>query len=93
MPDGSRWDIPVLHIALDRAKYYADEYGGEVGRSLNEDTLLLFRDESYEIKEWAANNMDWSDVKDVAERVPDSLVEIDWEEGWLNGPKEIVTRN
>lgn len=92
MPDGSRWDVPVMHIALARARYYAHEYGDSVGTSLEQDTEPLFVDES-EILDWAQNDMNWSDVKDVAERAPNSPVEIDWENGWVSGPKEIVTKN
>ena len=67
MPDGSKWDVPVSVIALDRAKYYADrDFDGDVEKSLNEDTLPLFKESDFEVKDWAACNMNWSDVESFA---------------------------
>lgn len=93
MPDGSRWDVPVDVIARSRATYYAHEIDGNVERSLREDTLPLFAEDESEIYDWAANNMNWSDVVSFAERVPDSGRPVDYQEGWCNGEKEIVERN
>lgn len=91
MPDGSKWDIPVSVIALDRAKYYArEEFDGDVERSLAEDTMPLFDSDDYEIEDWAANNMNWSDVEAFATKVNDPTEEIDYQEGWVNGEKEVV---
>lgn len=42
MPDGSKWGVPVEMIARSRAAYYANEFDGDVERSLAEDTLPLF---------------------------------------------------
>jgi len=88
MPDGSRWDVPVMAIARNRAANYADEHDGDVERSLQEDTLPLFQDEPYEIEDWAANDMDWRDVMSVARMV--KAPSADYQEGWVNGEKEIV---
>jgi hypothetical protein len=91
MSDGSRWDVPVEVIARSRATYYASEFGGDAEKSLKEDTLPLFEEDSYEIEDWAASNMNWSDVAEVARRAPDvPKPEVDYQEGWLNGDKEIV---
>jgi hypothetical protein len=89
MPDQSKWDVPVLLIAQDRAKYYAKEFGGDVEKSLEQDSLPLFNEDEYEIEDWAANNMNWEDVKDQAKIVQEEA-EVDYEEGWINGDKEIV---
>ena len=89
MPDGSRWGVPVMVIARDRAKNYADEFGGDIEKSLAEDTLPLFEDD-FEITDWAANNMNWSDVKDQAVRMAESEPDPDYQEGWVNGDKELV---
>jgi len=91
MPDGSKWDIPVMIIARNRAEYYKDEFGGDVEKSLKEDTLLLFAEDEYEIHDWAANNMNWSDVAEHAKEVIGEKKEVDFEEGWCNGEYEIVT--
>jgi len=92
MPDGSRWDVPIEVIARSRAENYAREFGGDVERSLAEDTLPLFAEHPYEIIDWATGNMNWSDVAAVATRAPDApRPRFDWEDGWMNGEKEIVS--
>lgn len=87
MPDGSVWAVPVQLIATNRAEYYAGEFGGDVNRSLAEDTLPLFRSDDFEIEDWAANNMDWSDVQHAAKCV--SAGDVDFQEGWVNGDKTV----
>lgn len=89
MSDGSKWDVPVSVIAEDRAKYYAYEFDNDVERSMNEDTLPLFED-VYEIEDWAANNMNWTDVCGFAEMVSEG--ETDYQDGWVNGIKEVITK-
>ena len=86
MPDGSQWAVPVEAIARNRAEYYAArKFDGDVERSLNEDTLPLFEGDSYEIEDWATNNMNWSDVADQAECWQQP--QRNYQEGWLNGEK------
>ena len=85
MPDKSVWKVPVALIASSRAEAYKDEFGGDVFRSLNEDTIPLFTDDEYEIEDWAANNMNWKDVKAHAVMVSGGTV--DYQEGWCNGEK------
>lgn len=87
MPDGSVWVVPVQLIATNRAEYYAREFGGDFNRSLAEDTLPLFRSDDFEIEDWAANNMNWSDVQHAAKCV--SPGDVDFQEGWVNGDKEV----
>lgn len=89
MPDGSTWAVPVRVIAEDRAKYYADEFDGSVEKSLEEDTAPLFEEDDYAIEDWAANNMDWSDVEEFAKELEEEK-EVDFQEGWVNGDKEII---
>ncbi len=42
MPDGSKFGVPVAMIARNRAEHYAHEFGGDVERSLAEDTVPMF---------------------------------------------------
>lgn len=84
MPDGSTWAVPVSMIAMDRAKHYASEFGGDVERSLQEDTLPLFEKDDYAIEDWAKGNMDWSDFDGYQVKVNEAPP-IDFQEGWLNG--------
>ena len=89
MPDGSRWGVPVAIIARDRATHYASEFGGDVERSLAEDSVPLFEESEFEIIDWAANNMNWSDVAPHAVRMAESEP-ADYQEGWVNGDKQLV---
>lgn len=88
MPDNSVWGVPVQIIANHRAGYYRDEFGGLLSRSLAEDTIPLFQADPFEVKDWAANNMNWADVKPHARLI--TAGECDFDEGWCNGEKEVV---
>ncbi|EOZ5069331.1 hypothetical protein ACQRVR_004823 [Enterobacter cloacae] len=87
MPDSSVWAVPVQLIATHRAEHYAKEFGGDLYRSLAEDTLPLFRSDDFEIEDWAANNMNWSDVQHAAKCIYPG--DVDFQEGWVNGDKEV----
>jgi len=89
MPDGSIWAVPVDIIARNRAECYKDEFDDDIEKSLAEDTLPLFEQDDYAIEDWAANNMNWEDVQSVAVLVRQS--ECDYQKGWLNGDKTIVS--
>lgn len=89
MPDGSKWGVPVEVIALDRAASYAEEFGGNTARSLEEDTLPLFEDDPRQVADWAKGNMNWEDVSAHASRIAEPMPEVDWQEGWVNGKWEI----
>lgn len=88
MPDGSKWAVPVATIAANRANRYAKEFGGNAGRSLQEDTVPLFESDHFEIEDWAQNNMNWDDVKDLAECIEPA--KCDFQEGWMNGEHEVL---
>lgn len=92
MPDKTVWGVPVMIIARDRAKNYADEFGGDVEKSLSEDTVPLFEGDEFEIIDWAKNNMNWVDVKEHATKLRDTepMTANEFQEGWVNGPKELV---
>ena len=90
MPDGSKWDVPVTIIASHRAEHYKQEFGGDVHKSLNEDTLPLFESDPFEIADWAANNMNWSDVERVAKLADIPKPDVDFQYGWVNGKKELL---
>jgi len=71
MPDASQWDVPAELIAKSRAAYYAqlDSERGEGSYdaiyALELDYTLAAPDE---LEDWAANNMNWSDVSHAAMR-------------------------
>ena len=91
MPDDSIWGIPVMIIALHRATNFAHKFNNSIEDSLENDTLPLFYQDSYEIEDWATNNMDWDEVKAHALKIKDAP-EPDWQEGWLNGDKTIINQ-
>lgn len=89
MPDGSKWAIPLLVIAKNRALHYAHEFDGDLDRSLIEDTLPLFNLDPYEAVDWASGNMDWDDVKDFSYLLSPAS-EHDFNEAWASGTKEVI---
>lgn len=89
MPDGSVWAVPLELIARNRAEHYKDEFDNDLEMSLNEDTWPMFESDNYEATDWAANNMDWSDVEKQAVKVKETPP-FDFEEGWRNGEKRVV---
>ena len=92
MPDGSKWKVPVRIIAEHRAQFYVDRKEFDtLEESLKEDTLPLFEDDEFEIEDWASNNMDWSDVEKHAIQLKNNQMSCeDFQEGWINGEKEII---
>lgn len=95
MPDGSYWYVPVMVVARDRAKHYAHEFDGDVQRSLDEDTIPLFREDRGEILDWACNNMNWEDVAKDAWQAsgPKPLTDERKAQAWPNAPKSVVHTN
>lgn len=69
MPDGAIMAVPVDVIARNRAEQYADEFGGDVERSLAEDTLPLFESDTFAIEDWAANDMNWDELEPYAREI------------------------
>ena len=88
MRDGSLWDVPALVVAENRAKYYAarDE------DTTYEEELSYTLSDHYELMDWAANNMNWEDVAELAVKVKDPapLTQDDFQNGWVNGPKQVI---
>ncbi|MNM07333.1 hypothetical protein D3C81_173750 [compost metagenome] len=94
MPNGMKFDVPTGLIAANRAEYYAKADSGAVSgpeydKEYAAEYEYALNDES-ELKDWAANNMDWSDVEHHARFVWPQPEEIDWQDGWVNGDKEFV---
>lgn len=85
MPDGSKWDVPAKLVAANRARFYAekgDDYEGEFDFAMGDE---------YTLRDWAAGNMDWSDVEAEARKVSERVLEpVDYQEGWVNGDKEVL---
>lgn len=90
MPDGLDYGVPIEVIARNRAEHYAKEFNHDITRSLIEDTLPLFESDEYEIHDWAANNMNFSDVKDQTIILKKKVEKVDYEDAWCNGEWKVV---
>jgi len=101
MPDESQWDVPAELIAKSRAAYYAklraayyakldSKRGGGSYDAIYARELEYTLADPDKLEDWAANNMNWSDVSHAAVRVPSKAT--DYQEGWVNGEKEVVEK-
>lgn len=102
MSDGSVWEIPGEIIASARARFYAtrvyaagDSWGDE-----DEEYEIHFRaemdfvlreDDGFQLADWAANNMNWDDVRKHAVMVQGPKP-LNFEDEWLHCDKKAVDR-
>ena len=85
MSDKTQWAIPAILIAEHRARHYAalegeGVYPAEIAYAMSDD---------YEIKDWAANNMNWEDVCHEAIKLEVKLPKANYHKDWINAPKHI----
>lgn len=85
MPDNLTYGIPVELIARNRAEHYKDDFGDDLIVSLLEDTIPLFESHDREIHDWAANNMNWKDVKNHTITLKRKTSDSEFQEQWVNG--------
>jgi hypothetical protein len=88
MPDGTEWLVPVHFIAENRAKYFSEQYKSYTESF--EATIILFDSRPGAIVDWAANQMEWSDIKDVAKLVDRPKCDDIYEEGWKIGNMMVI---
>jgi len=74
----------MYYSAIDGFKEGSPEWDKEYKLSMDD----------YEIKDWASSNMNWDDVQSIAKKadLPCDIPEIDYQEGWVNGNKEIIEK-
>jgi hypothetical protein len=94
MGDGSLWVIPFGIIANNRAEHYAkrDSHaisGQEYDRIYKEEYEYTISSRG-ELIDWAENNMNWSDVEGNATKFAIIEKEVDYQNEWLNGEKDVV---
>lgn len=94
MPDGSRWDVRADLIAANRSAYFAkhdqESEGADYAATYSRETEFVMAN-PVELIDWAANNMNWSDVEAGAKAAPPlPKPAVDFQDGWINGDKEIV---
>jgi len=87
MPDGSKWDVPALLIAQNRARSIVSV---NTETSFDEEVKFALENEC-EIVDWAVNAMNWKDVEKAARIVIEDR-KVDYQEGWINGDHEIIEK-
>jgi hypothetical protein len=89
--DGSKWEVPARVIAENRADYYATEVDGQPKGSKEwlEEVRTTLSDD-YDIRDWALNNMNWSDLAPHARRVAPPPQQ-NYEEQWGSAELEVVS--
>jgi len=94
MPNRIRWSVPVCIIAEDRARHLAKRdsargYGTYDAVYAEEYANTLVDEE--ELLDWAANNMNWSDVQPHAlPHVELPVTDEELQDAWVNGDHEII---
>ena len=87
--NGFTYQIPVKVIVEHRSKTLhetnADEFP-TLAEAMT-DTEDLFASDTYEIEDWAKNNMNWTDVNSEAVLV--DVTQIDLEQEWISAAVEI----
>lgn len=63
--NGEQWRVPIDAIVQNRSEYYAEKDNVSYEEAEAE-TIELFNSDTYEIEDWARNNMNWSDVSGQA---------------------------
>lgn len=90
MPDGSKWDVPLDIIAQKAGEHY-HEFDPDTWLTV-EEGIEEFNEWPKEGKfDWAENNMNWEEVVKHAQRIEET-VPVNYQEGWVNGEKEIVEK-
>ena len=88
MPDLTKWDVPASIVARSYATYYA-----EADKETPFDAYLAYvLEDDDELIDWADNNMNWSDVAAHAVRVETLPPLRDYQDGWVNGEKDVIER-
>lgn len=85
MPDGSKWDVLAQFIAEDRAASLAPD---RTSPEFAEERQLAL-DRPHVLIDWAENNLNWRLVLRCAVQVQ-TATDADYQDGWVNGPKEVV---
>jgi hypothetical protein len=94
MPDGSVWAVPAHLIADSYASFYASKAGPKGSPEYQQAHEGEYRDalaSDDTLTDWAAGDMNWSDVQTHARQVsPPPSRQPDYEDGWANGEQRVV---
>ncbi len=84
--NGETYEVPTDIICMDRAKYLAEVDGLTLEEFLKVEPLD--KTDGYDIKDWCANNMNWSDLEEYVVRIKNNSV-IDYEEEFCNADMSV----
>ncbi len=91
MENGDIYGIPAEVIAHHYARYYETEH--EEPYQENYDAMLHWFDTNdYEFADWAKGNLNWDDVEEQAFLLKKATPKIDFQDGWVNGEYQYITR-
>lgn len=87
--NGDLFAIPARIIAENRANYYADLDGYDLGSNEWEAEVITALKEEFEIEDWAGNNMDWKDLEPYAQRINENI-EFDYNDQYPDADIELI---
>lgn len=80
--NGEKWAVPLQVICDSRDENYKDD---------EEDTFKFVTEGGltpYDIEDWAAGNMNWSDLAPYATKINSPTPHFDYEDGWCSASKD-----
>lgn len=93
LPCGEVWEIPAEVVAKSRAAYYAQH---DTGQTSGEEYDKVFAAEievatsdTYEIVDWAGNNMNWSDVAPFATLRKPEPRDVNYQREWRESTMKV----
>jgi len=68
-----QYQIPSLPVAEQRADYYAEVDGHEIGSTEWKEEVDYALNDDYEVIDWLINNSDWEDWEGVATKLNEKV--------------------
>jgi hypothetical protein len=84
--DGRTYEIPADLIARHRANYYKEVDANPTDWERDFDYAMRNPEE---LLDWAANNMNWSMIKNYAKEILVEPPKPNYDSEWTNAPKEV----
>jgi len=83
LASGQTYELPVAAVASSRAQAMLDLHPDEFDTIVEAmaDTVELFKDDLGQVRDWALNNMQWTDLEPVARLIRFAPPELDMQAG------------
>jgi hypothetical protein len=92
--DAKTYAIPAEFVANARAKYYADKdvlkSGGVFAEIFQQEFEFTMKDDE-ELLDWLENNVNWEDVKEIAELYNVEYFPANYDDEFGSAYKEIIS--